>query len=260
MKSVLTFILVATFSLNILAQENISDNEHLTMATLWFQKSAEMKALYYQAYNLAQLRLDQKLENADPEKQYAVVCDIDETLLDNSPVEAKIILENYSFSDSLWQAWTRLEKAEALPGALEFTQYAASKNVKVFYVSNRSTEELEWTMNNMAALGFPNIEKEFFLLKTTTSDKKERREKVRENHEILLFCGDNLGDFTSIFDDRADNYSLDEVDNFKKEFGDRFIVLPNPMYGTWEKAIYGGTNRIPSEEKNKLRKETLISF
>jgi 5'-nucleotidase (lipoprotein e(P4) family) len=260
MKSILIILTLSALSCGVFAQNNVSKNEHLTMATLWFQKSAEMKALYYQAFNLAQLRLDQKLQNSDENIKYAVVCDIDETLLNNSPVEAKIILDNMSFSDSLWNSWTSLSKAEALPGALEFAKYAASKNVKVFYLSNRKVIELEWTMKNMKELGFPNVEEEFFLLKTNTSDKEERREKARENYEILLYCGDNLGDFSSVFDDRSANYDLDEVDEYKNDFGDKFIVLPNPTYGTWEKAIYGGTNRISPEEKNKLRKEALISF
>jgi predicted secreted acid phosphatase len=49
-----------------------------------------------------------------------------------------------------------------------------------------------------------------------------------------LYCGDNLGDFSSVFDDRSANYDLDEVDEYKNDFGDKFIVLPNPTYGTWE--------------------------
>ena len=92
MKSFLLFITLSVLSLGVFAQNNISENEHLTMSTLWFQKSAEMKALYYQAFNLAQLRLDQKLQDSDENKKYAVVCDIYEKQLEKSPVVSKNIL------------------------------------------------------------------------------------------------------------------------------------------------------------------------
>lgn len=260
MRSILIIILLSVVSLGSFAQENLSKNEHLTMATLWYQKSAEVRALYYQAFNLAKLRLDQKLINADPNKKYAVVCDIDETLLNNSPVEAKIVLDEIPYSDSLWLAWTSLAKAEALPGALDFAKYAASKNVKVIYLSNRNIVELEPTMKNMKDLGFPNVEEKYYYLKTNTSNKEPRREEVRKEFEILLFCGDNLGDFSNVFDDRSENLGFDDVDNLKEEFGDRFIVLPNPTYGTWEKAIYDGNYGLSPEERNEKRKEALISF
>jgi 5'-nucleotidase (lipoprotein e(P4) family) len=261
MKKIIIFAIFLSFCTFAFSQSlDISENEHLTMSTLWFQKSAEMHALYYQAFNIATLRLEQKLENANPEKKYAVVCDIDETLVDNSPFEGKCILENFSFSDSLWYAWTSLEIAEALPGALEFAQFAASKGVIVFYVSNRKVIQLEATMNNMKNLGFPNIEEQYFLLKTTTSDKEERRNSVSEEYEILLYCGDNLGDFSNIFDNRKDNYGIDLVIDSQKMFGDQFIVLPNPMYGAWENAIYNGNHSLKPSEKNKLRKELLKSF
>lgn len=260
MKSIVTFLAILVISVSGFSQENISKSEHSTMSTVWYQKSAEMKALYYQAFNIAMLKLEEKLQHAEEGKQYAVVCDIDETLLNNSPFQGKLILENYFFSDSLWQEWTKLAKAEALPGALDFALFAASKNVRVFYLSNRSVDELEWTMKNMQEIGFPNVEEEFYLLKTTTSDKEERRSKVRENYEILLFCGDNLGDFSSVYDHRGDDLGFDDIEEMKEMFGDKYIVLPNPMYGTWEKSIYGNTYGKSPEEKNKLRKEVLESF
>ena len=235
-------------------------SKHLEMATLWYQKSAEMRALYYQSYNFAKLQLDKKLKTRSSKKLPAIVCDIDETLLNNSPFQGKCVCDSVAFSDSLWQIWTNLAKAEDLPGAIKFAQYAESKGVHVFYVSNRYESELDSTMSNMSKLGFPNIDKEHFLLKTTTSDKEERRNKIRENYEILLFIGDNLGDFENIFDNRKDDLAFKKVDSLKNEFGSKYIILPNPMYGTWEKAIYGGTYAIPTKEKSQRRIDSLVSF
>ncbi len=72
------------------------DSEQMTMSTLWYQHSAEMRALYYQSFNLAEYRVQQALQNPDSEKPPAVVVDIDETILDNSHSEAKNILEGES--------------------------------------------------------------------------------------------------------------------------------------------------------------------
>ncbi|MCK4662293.1 MAG: 5'-nucleotidase, lipoprotein e(P4) family [Bacteroidales bacterium] len=238
----------------------ISENEHLVMSVLWYQKSAEMKALYYQTFNLAMMMLDEHLASLDPELKPAVICDIDETLLDNSPFEGKCINENISYSSETWKNWSDKTSAKALPGAIEFTNYAKHKNVEVFYISNRKIDELDSTMSNMKKLNFPFIDKEHFLLKTKTSDKTERRNKISKNYEIILLIGDNLGDFSEIFNERYQNFGFEIVEQNIDEFGNRFIILPNPMYGNWESAIYGGTYNLPNEEKNIKRKENIVSY
>jgi predicted secreted acid phosphatase len=48
-------------------------------------------------------------------------------------------------------------------------------------------------------------------------------------------------------------------DQFKNEFGKRFILLPNAMYGNWETAIYG-SSRLSEAEKAAKRKSQLKSY
>ncbi|HEY0272452.1 MAG TPA: HAD family acid phosphatase, partial [Chitinophaga sp.] len=109
-------------------------------AALWQQRSAEYKALCWQAYQVAALRLDQDL--AQPhEKPLAVVTDIDETVLDNSPNTVHQALQGKGYTQQDWEAWTAKAAADTVPGALTFFRYAAAKGIDIFYISNRSETE-----------------------------------------------------------------------------------------------------------------------
>ena len=186
----------------------------------------------------------------------AVILDIDETILDNSPQTAGQIREGRPFSDELWDEWVALAQARALPGALEFVNGAASKGVEVYYISNRGIHQLEQTLANLRKEGFPFADSTHVLLKTGTEGKDMRRAKVASSHEILLLIGDNLGDFSGIYDKRSSGSAKLEVRENKELFGSRYIVLPNPMYGSWEKPFR-------SDDENgslKMKKEALRAY
>ncbi len=226
-----------------------SSNEHLVMSVLWYQKSAEMRALYYQAYNIARLMLNKYIAELDSSAKKAIIIDIDETLLNNSPFEAKLIETGEPYTPETWKQWTDLVNAEALPGAVEFLNYAASKNVEVFYISNRKINELKSTMINLNKHNFPYVDKNHIFLKTDEICKKKRREKVAKDYEILLLIGDNLMDFSEIFENRSDDFGFGIVDKHKEKFGNRFIILPNPMYGAWEKGLKRKKEKYPPLEE-----------
>ncbi len=235
-------------------------NEHLLMSTVWYQKSAEMRAIYYQSYNLAKMIIDERITTLDKNQKKAVILDIDETVLDNSPFEAKCIETDKSYSKKTWNEWTQLSQAMALPGAVDFTNYAKNKGVDVFYISNRSETQLAVTMKNMKELNFPCVDSAHFMLKTSVSSKKQRRAMVAKDYNILLLIGDNLNDYSEIYEKRNQNLAFDIVDKNKADFGTKFIILPNPMYGEWENAIYGNTHKISKELKNKKLKDCLRSY
>lgn len=211
-----------------------TSQEHLLQATLWYQHSAEKEALYLQSFHWAGRLLDEKLSTGKI-KAPAVVLDIDETILDNSPQTARQIIENRPYSDAMWDEWCSLAAAEALPGALEFVSKAKQLGVEVFYISNRGIHLMEYSLSNLRSAGFPFADTSHVLLKTDTSVKDARRAQVASSHEILLLIGDNLGDFSGIFDEREQGAALEHVREKKELFGDRYIMLPNPMYGSWEK-------------------------
>ncbi len=238
-----------------------SANEHLVMSVLWFQTSAEMRALSYQTFYFAKTQIDADRQGQKKgEKKRAVVVDIDETVLDNSPHSAKMILENKSFPYG-WSEWVNLANAQALPGAVEFMNYAVEKGYDVFYVSNRTAkDEFAGTMKNLRDCGFPQADSGHILLRTTESSKEGRRELIRKTHDIALLLGDNLNDLDSVFERKATDDRFKEADRLKSEFGPRYIVLPNPMYGEWESAVYKYQRGLSEDEKGRLRRSAFKSF
>ncbi|MDA3818984.1 MAG: 5'-nucleotidase, lipoprotein e(P4) family [Candidatus Delongbacteria bacterium] len=214
-----------------------ASNEHLVMATAWYQKSAEQVACYYQAFNLATMALEKQMHTDSSEKPNAIVLDIDETLLDNSPFQVKMIQTGKHYSHEFWKQWTDKAEAKALPGAIEFLTYASDVGTDIFYVSNRMENELQPTITNMENLGFPETRPDHFLLKSTTSNKTERRKQITQNYDVLLYVGDNLGDFSSQWDNRGEDLGMNEIAEVKHKFGTEFIILPNPMYGGWVDAL-----------------------
>jgi 5'-nucleotidase (lipoprotein e(P4) family) len=239
------------------------NQDKLLMAVSWFQHSAEMTALYYQGFNIARQRLDVAVDTNLSGRTLAVVVDIDETMLDNSPFETTLIKN--ADSQKGWSDWTSKASARALPGALEFAKYAQSRQVHIFYVTNRDDNERDVTIRNLQMEGFPYATQDHLLTRSdlsytagNTSSKTGRRTKVAENHEIILLIGDNLNDFSDVFEDRSINNGKDAVVKNQSQFGNRFIILPNPMYGAWEKPLYDYKEGLNDAEKTLLLKSKLI--
>ena len=233
--------------------------DHLIMATLWYQKSAERRALCYQSFNWAKIIIDQQLLLPSQGKK-AVILDIDETILDNRPFQAELILQKQPYHPDLWYQWTRHASAEALPGALGFCQYLYEKNIEIFYVSNRTMNERKSTIKNLSELGFPYADHNHLLLKDSTGSKKARIEKVDDTHEIILMMGDNLNDFSALFEDRSAHDGHLLVDQYAEDFGSRFIILPNPMYGAWEAALNQNEQPLTSGDNVTRLKQKLTGY
>lgn len=241
--------------------EGIYEDKNLPIlqSTLYHQSAAEMRALAYQAFNVARLRVDESLEEASGKEDLAVILDLDETVLDNSPFEVRLILEGASYP-RFWAEWIQQEEARAIPGALEFLNYADKKGIALFYVSNRHDSLRKHTLANLKKLDFPQAEEEQLLLKTTTSGKERRREKVAANHDIILLLGDNLNDFSEVFEGGSVDERFVATDSLRNAFGKRFIVLPNAMYGEWEGAAIDYNYGASKKEKLRRKLERLRSF
>jgi len=228
------------------------ESDNLLNATLWMQHSAEYRACCLQTYKIAKRALAENLKTKKTNKPAAVVLDIDETVLDNTYYEAYLAANATSFNDSTWAIWTSKADATEIPGAIDFLKYAQSLGVEIIFISNRYPNELESTMANMKKLGFPEVSAENFYLKEkdASSCKKERRELVSEKYEIIMLVGDNMGDMAENFDERkASGDMLAETDEITDLLGTRYIVLPNPTYGTWEKPILANKDKTARENR-----------
>lgn len=237
-----------------------SFNQAFLFSTLWIQTAAEYRAAALQTFGSATRALDALLADSSVTAAVeqtgsfgglppAVVVDIDETMLDNTPFQARLIIDGTAYSEELWGGWVEERKAEAVPGAAAFARAAAERGVIVFYVSNRSEKGEAATRDNLRALGFPLDERfDTVLLRGEreflASDKSGRRSSVASTHRVLMMVGDDLGDFLpNVRTSPAEREAM--VERYAPWWGTRWFVVPNPMYGSWQLALTSGA---PPEE------------
>lgn len=242
-------------------------NNELTMAAAWMQNSAEYRELCYQAYNTA---LDQVVKavahHKAGDKPLAIVLDADETVLDNSAFEAGLIGTGNYYTNDTWNEWCDAAKATAMPGAAEYLQAVDKLGVDIFYASNRNLEhQLEGSMKNFKAIGFPQADRKHMIFKDKNSNKQERFDKVMKDYDVVVFMGDNAGDLpiNAYHKGQAERNAI--VDAHKADFGHRFIVLPNPTYGDWEPALkkdgkFGDYWKLSPAEKAQVRRNSLRTW
>lgn len=226
------------------------------LSVLWAKTAAEAQALQYQAYNIAKDRLDEELESHQGYHKLAVIADIDETVLDTSDFQAGMILDRRTFPSG-WSQWIDAAQARGVPGAAEFLQYAAEKGVEVFYITNRRSSALKGTMKNLRDLGFPNARQDRILCKDDSSDKEPRRKSISADYRVVLLLGDNLNDFSYAFYGSNATDRAASVTKLRSEFGRKFIILPNPMYGHWESAMYDYNRRLSPYQLEEIRHRLL---
>jgi 5'-nucleotidase (lipoprotein e(P4) family) len=250
-------------------------NDNLN-AVLWMQKSVEYKANTEAVFALAKIRLDEALKDksrtAAPAEQTgsfkdlspAVVLDADETVLDNSGYQAWMVVKGETFNPKTWTQFVKSETSAAIPGAVAFTKYAESKGVRVFYVTNRTKEEEEATRENMRKLGFP-MEANIDTILTAKeqpdwgSAKGTRRAVIAKHYRILLLVGDNFGDFTDAYKGSVDERQK-VYDENAAHWGKDWLMLPNPSYGSFEAAPFGGNFKLPIEEQRAAKRGVLAPW
>lgn len=223
-------------------------------STLWVQSAAEYRANALQTYAAATRALDAALadrtwtaaseeQDNDPSQPPAVILDLDETALDNTGFEARVIRAGMTYDTKMWKQWTSEGIAAAVPGAAEFLAYARSRGVTPFYVTNRDLDEEPGTRANLERLHFPldpNVDTLLLRGKRdwSTSDKSPRRAHVAASYRVLLLLGDDLNDFATIAEPTTAARAA-IIERTKSWWGTRWFILPNPMYGGWERAAIG---------------------
>ena len=225
---------------------------HPTLSSvLWTQTAVEYRMITRQAFQLAASQLPAALTDdnwtAIPQQTEqdgyrslppAVIMDVDETLLDNTPFQARMIAQGSDFDPQQWREWVAEAQASAIPGARGFIQYLKNSGIKPFYVTNRELEAP--TLANIRTHLDPVATAEQVLVKNErpewTSDKTTRRLAVAENHRVLLLLGDDYNDFIKL--DYASHQQRNELaEQYREYWGQKWFMLPNPQYGHWERAL-----------------------
>jgi len=244
-----------------------------TSATLWMQNSAEYRALTTSIYQNATSELGLALEDsywtAYPKQEEqdiaskppAVILDVDETVLNNSAFEARMIKQRSDYDPQKWNDWVMEAKADPIAGALDFTQRAAKEGIAVYYVTNRAAKVEQGTRKNLQKLGFPLSEKEDRILsnhehENWTSAKVNRRAFVARDYRIIMLFGDNLNDFIHAEDiSREERHRL--VKQHQDKWGRKWFILPNPVYGSWESALYNFDSSLSPSQIDSVKKANL---
>jgi 5'-nucleotidase (lipoprotein e(P4) family) len=251
--------LFASISISLLvscSQHKASEQRSYDLAAILYHRhTAETKALQYQAFNVAKDALSKLKKQALGKKNLAVVLDIDETILDNSPYQVQINKKDEMYPTG-WNEWTGKGVAEPIPGAKEFIQYAKNENVEVILITNRTEEEKNGTVKNLHEKGFA-VDVDKILYKKDSSSKEVRRLEVLKKYNVLLLIGDNLADFDVLYDQRTYDNRNQATDQLAQSFGRKYIMLPNPMYGDWEGALYNWKFPKSSSEKEEMLKNIL---
>lgn len=244
-------------------------------AVLWTQTSIEHELIYRQVFANATRQLDVALADpawdalALPPRNLkglppAVVVDIDETLLDNVPLNARDVLNDQTYSYDRWNLWVEQARAQALPGAVAFLQAAAQRGVQVYYLTNREHSQVAATVKNLRLRGFPVSDEQQILAAATPTGHCEkdgygktcRRQWVASHARVLMLVGDSFGDFV-----QADSNNLAAQRKAAAPYlawlGQRWFLLPNPTYGKWYSAPYGDQEDLPVPRKREFKQQAL---
>lgn len=248
-------------------------------AVLWVQASAEYRAVTETIYRAAADELDVALkqkhwdalvpgerDNAGKTAglKPAVIMDVDETVLDNSPYQARLIRDDREYSDPSWDLWVAEKKAKAVPGAVDFARAAAAKGITILYVSNRAVHLKDATIANLKAVGMPVASDEVFLGLGTVvpgcepkgSEKACRRRLAGREYRVLMQFGDQLGDFVEIATNTPQARTA-LVEEYGDWFGERWWMLPGPTYGSWQPALFGNDWRQPRAARRAAMRKAL---
>jgi len=243
-------------------------------AVLWVRTSAEYRAATEQTYNAARIQLERVLASKDTTwtaaveqagdyrgLEQAIIVDVDDTVLDTSPFQAYLITRGVRFNSELWKAWVRELKATPVPGALAFVRWAHAQGVKIFFITNREFDVEIATVQNLAAAGFPVEPDGSNVLSKDeqqdwSGDKSTRRAFVARTYRVLLIVGDDLNDFIPVPGDDP-VARLNVTKQHQAYWGLKWIMMPNPMYGRWERALHGSKGPLSYREIHQRKFDQL---
>ena len=233
---------------------NIENN--LMMAMAWKQTAAEFRALYYQGFNIARMRVEIALaQKKDDSLPLAIISDVDETLLLANDYWGYLITQGKDFfDDASWDRWIEENRAVASPGALEFLNFCVSNSVEIFYVTNRDQGDttVELAIENLNAVGFPLVDTAHLRVLRESSNKELVQQQIREDYEVVALLGDNLNDFARRYYSTDVDQRMSLMEQDKDRYGRDYILFPNPTDGHWIRAIFGESEPPASDENRDI--------
>jgi 5'-nucleotidase (lipoprotein e(P4) family) len=227
MRWLLALIVVTAWSPPAAGQTN-----HLELK--WMRDSEEYRALFLQTYRAAGEQVTRQVGALPRNTVWVVALDLDETVLDNIFYQFERAAYALPFDTASWNAWVRRAEAPALPGVVDFIALVRRLGGRVAWISNRDDVTAAETRANMVALGLWNDHDRLCLQINREHTKRQRRTELRTGEgacgwagqpaRVLAHLGDNIHD-------------MPEAGEEAGEYGVNFFLLPNPSYGSWERAV-----------------------
>ncbi len=201
----------------------------------WVQRSAEYQAALHQVYRAATAHVEQAAASRAA-GTWAVILDADDTVLSNAVYQLERARVGAGFSPESWNAWVKRREATPLPGAGEFLGRVRALGGRIAIVTNRLQSECDDTA---AVFEAHRLVHDAMLCRPdgSPSDKNPRFEAVAAGRsaagasplDVVAFVGDNILDFPRLSQAVAGGPPTAFAD-----FGVRYFVVPNPMYGSWQ--------------------------
>jgi len=212
-------------------------------ALQWVRGSVEAAALYVQTYRLASDELAKQRGSketscaASRSEPWGVVLDVDETVLDNSAWRVELAQRGQTYSEERWNAWARTQRATALPGAEQFIRGVKELCGHVVLVTSRSEGICDATRSNLQAQGLVH---DAVICARGGKSKQQSFTEIGTGTaarglaalEIVAFVGDNIQDFPE-----WTQTSCKSLAELERDFGKKYFLLPNPIYGSWERVV-----------------------
>ncbi len=206
----------------------------------YVRDSAEYALLTAQIYRIAGSAVERARQALPKGAAWAVVLDIDETVLDNSAYELERAAYHQGFDPDSWGAWVDRAQAGVVPGVVDFVGAVRTAGGRVAFITNRGEAAREATLRNLAGIGAWR-DGDLLCLKPAGAgpSKAGRRAELRDGRgacswpgrpvTVLAYLGDQVGDFPGRGEERGVNWS--------EAFGVRYFLLPDPMYGDWTSQV-----------------------
>ncbi len=262
-------IIFASSSYSFSSEDNKSFQEQSMLSVLYVQTSTEFAANNIQTYANATKALEIALQDKKwtaaleqeenfKDKPPAIIIDVDETVLDNSPFQSRTILSGLSYPNG-WSEWVNESNADAVEGVYDFLNFANNNNVEIFYLTNRLESFRDATIKNLIDLGLPFKSDDMLLMRKeeNSRDKTERRKLIADKNRVVLIIGDQLTDFISTKEAYVFHTDRKKLANkYSDMWGSKWFMITNPTYGRWELSIY---KDMPASEEmaTEIRKKTL---
>lgn len=200
----------------------------------WVRSSAEYVAACLETFRAATARVETEAKQL-PAGTWGVILDADETVLDNSLYQAERAQQGLGYSDDSWAAWVKRREATPIPGSAAFLARVHELGGRIAIVTNRLQSACDDTeaVFTRYALAYDAM---LCRIDGTPSDKNPRFQDVASGRSrassapltIVAFVGDNILDFPTL------SQAVRTQPAAYADFGVRYFLLPNPMYGSWQ--------------------------